>query len=268
MSGGGGSSSIIITTTGTVEVAPTFEISARDGNVSPGTLILQFKSLSSSVGSSGGAGREVRVRVTKLLLKLDGREAYDVEVKDLKINSGGGCVERIDLDPLETREYTIRTHCPNPFDYELSASDETGYEVIFRGRNRSGIPLELMPKATEQRLDDAHISLDRIVRFDPTGSDYTFYYSKLPKGTLRTLRISPGSGASTSFGIFDLRRDSYVELGSGGYKTLVGRYTTRLEWDRDTAASPPSDLTAVHVTDVDDANKQGWVWKTDLLYGN
>ena len=49
-------------------------------------------------------------------------------------------------------------------------------------------------------------------------------------------------------------------------RKLTGQFMAQLEWDRDTVAFPPSDLTAVHITDVNNAYKQGWDMKTDLLY--
>ena len=262
--GGGGAHSLEPPTHGATNQAPTFIISEKTGVITHhNNLCLCFTCLLKE-------GKEVRIKVTRIVVKVDGKDVWE-EVTGFKINSGGGCITRVDLDPNETRDYSIFIETPGDksFEYELSASDGTGFEFVLRGR-RKGVDLAEMPKPSEKALDNAHITLGRVVRIIPTLRSGLSKQLKrdqfYPEGSFV---ISPGSLVSQRLGIFandNHQFKSYIALGYDGYKELVGQFTTVLEWDRDTVACPPADLTAVHITSDRDATKQGWVMMTDLLY--
>jgi hypothetical protein len=262
--GGWGAHSLEPPTHGAASQAPTFTISEETDVITHhNNLYLCFTCLSKE-------GKEVRIKVTRIVVKVDGKDVWE-EVTGFKINSGSGYITRIDLDPNETRYYSIFIETPGDksFEYELSASDGTGFQFVLRGR-RKGVDLAEMPKPSEKALGNAHITIGRIVRIIPTLRSGLSKQLKLdqfyPEGSFV---ISPGSLESQGLGIFandNHQFKSYIALGHDGYKELVGQFTTALEWDRDTVACPPADLTAVHIASDRDATKQGWVMKTDLLY--
>lgn len=213
-----------------------------------GHIALNFTSLNT---------KEIRLHVAEVKIKVEGQVNF--YQRDFKINVHGNNFDKsynIDLDPGETRSYSVIISCENTFVYEITAIDNEGCVVVAHGQ-RVGIPIEAMPRDTEKVVDMDHITLDRIVRFHPRHGSGTYI-------------ITNENGTPNDFGIFDRHNinptAAYIDMGRQGYMSLIGRCSACLEWDRDTVASPPEDLHAVHITDANDKNRHGWVFKNVLLF--
>jgi hypothetical protein len=197
--------------------------------------------------------KEVRVNIVKLLVKREGETDFR-EVDDFKILASGFVEKtfRMDLDPLEIREYGVSFECDACYDFQIIARDKDGFEFTATG-SRGGISLSELPKPTEAPIKTPVLNTNvRVVN----------------KGTFI---ITPEDGTPNDFGIFDKHEinptAAYIALGRDGYKTLRGKHFAELDWDRDTMASPPDDLWAVHVRRVD-SSEHGWFFRTHLLFNH
>lgn len=202
-------------------------------------------------------GKEIRVNITSLLIKREGEDSFREE-DNFKILVSGMVDRdfRIDLDPYERRSYGVWFDCIISYDFQLIAKDKEDNEFVLKG-SRDGISLKNMPQPNEQVVSTPVLNMN--VRVKPC-----------PGFSLAgRFVVTPEDGTPNEFGIFNHNElnptAAYIDLGRDGYKTLTGKFFVELDWDRDTVASPPDDLWAVHIKSVD-SNAHGWFFRTDLLF--
>jgi hypothetical protein len=202
--------------------------------------------------------RELRVNITQVRIKKLNDPDF-ISIEDFQIIASAMVNKnfRIDLDPNETREYgvSISDSLTESYDYEIHVRDQTcGYEATLCG-HRDGLDLPNNAKELDSNFS-ASFPVGMAVMVKSRQSVGQHYV------------ISPEDGTPNDFGIFDRHQlnptAAYIDLGRDGYQQLVGQHMTRLEWDRDTVASPPSDLMAIHIRNTS-TNEHGWYFRSDLM---
>jgi hypothetical protein len=247
--------------TSSVPRVPDFEMTAlpHTGVSSSSIINLQFKNLKSV---------ETKIHVTKVSIHVPEVDAAGVfrDIKSFQIIVGGNRVGgnyRIDLDPMETRQYTV--FVPTGVDadptlqFKITARSNAGFECNVEGTSTGRdagyvIAAAASPLVPKGDAAWALLQLGAIVR----AKRYTGKF-----------RITAEPGEPNSFGIFDKNLGNpmaaYIDIGRDGYRTLRGQHTAYLDWDRDTVAHPPDDLNAVHLTSLEPGSRHGWVFRTELI---
>ena len=212
-----------------------------------GQIWLEFTSTHTS--------KEVRGKIEKLQIRISGSTEYVDKDFKIQANQLTDRTFRIDLDPQETRKYGVITDIVETLSYRITCRDSTGYEVVVEG-DRAGLESTELQQEDEEELSEAEEG--QIVRLKST-----------PHRRIGgILRVEPEDGKPNDFGIFN-KHDinptaAYIDLGRDGFRQLAGKFTAYLDWDRDTVASPPDDLVAVHIRNIE-SGEHGWVFRSDIL---
>lgn len=220
-----------------------------------------------SVAFSNKCNTALSVHIARVQVSVEGVDMPgDYRDTDFKINAGCGEVDRhfrIDLDPHETRDYSVAvdTHfeADVSFSVRITALDNLGNEVVASGRHEGStdsyaVAAEQSSKTLTGSAAFALIKEGVIVR------------TKQHPGLFR---IAVETGQPNDFGIFNKHElnphAAYTDIGASGYMLLKGKFADYLTWDRDTLAYPPGDLHAVHIVSLDAVGAHGWVFRTELI---
>lgn len=204
----------------------------------------------------------LKLQISDIKVKLDNESEFrDVDFLFFPQN-----IDRsfyIELDPNEQRDYCIalKGDIILSYDFRVIVFDKAlgrDHSVCLEGR-REGIAPVMLQQPHEYDLTTPELGM--IVRLKP--SPYID-----DEGMIKYV-VCNEDGTPNDFGIFDKHElnptAAYIDVGRDGYKIYRGRHYVEFDWDRDTVASPPSDLWAVHVRKCDDSSQHGWFWRTSLL---
>jgi hypothetical protein len=253
---------LTIITAMTAEFAPFSVTLSGHSAISSKYISLEFRNNSNA---------NLRIQVVQVLICIEGVDHNDVFKNALSYNiiAGSNRAERdflIDLDPWETRSYTVVINtgleAEPTFRFQITTRDNNGQDVYIHGVQQGRDPdyvvaAEMSPMCPQGETAYALIRLGRIVR---------------TKSIPGVFRITNESGLPNDFGIFDKHKlnptAAYIDAGCDGYRHLIGKHTEYFDWDRDTVAYPPDDLNAVHISSMGPAAVlgHGWVFRTDLIF--
>lgn len=201
---------------------------------------------------------ELRINIDRVRIKTSSDSEFR-ECNDFEILASHAVDKsfRIDLDPYETRLYGIRVDLTQSFDYEIVGREQNhGWESVLTGHRNGFDPPENFVQLGNEELSAYSVGQTVIVKSRKSTGVHTIYV------------IAPEDGTPNDFGIFDKNEinptAAYIDMGRDGYKHLAGHHVSVLEWDRDTVAYPPDDLTAIHIRDPI-SNEHGWYFRQDLL---